>query len=159
MKGWAVLVAALVLAGAAESEGAEVRSSSTEIAGVIARATVESPTFRALIETIKGTDGIVYVEEGRCRSGARACLRAVTKAGEYRMLWISVDTRKFEWDLMGSIAHELRHAIEVLDNGEVTSTTSMYLFYQRVAMVMPSGFETEAAIRTGNQVRREVRKK
>jgi hypothetical protein len=41
---------------------------------------------------------------------------AVTKAGANRMLRVKVDTRKADWDLMGSIGHELRHTIEVLNN-------------------------------------------
>ena len=37
---------------------------------LIQRASEESETFRILIETVDASDGIVYVEEGHCRSGA-----------------------------------------------------------------------------------------
>jgi hypothetical protein len=42
------------------------------------------------------------------------CPADVTAAGPNRILRIQVDTRKAGWDLMGSIGHGLRHAVEVL---------------------------------------------
>ena len=50
-----------------------------------------SATFRALIDAINASDGIVYVEAGECGHDVTACLVGVTSAGAYRMLWIKVD--------------------------------------------------------------------
>lgn len=61
-------------------------------------------------------------------------------------------------DLMGSVGHELRHAVEVLDNPKVTSTTAMYFFYEREGRRVFAGFETDAAVQAGNAVRAEVRR-
>lgn len=93
-----------------------VRSSSPALVALMEQASERSETFRSLVDQINASDGIVYVEEGQCGHGVRACFVAVTKAGANRMLRVKVDTRKADWDLMGSIGHELRHTIEVLNN-------------------------------------------
>jgi hypothetical protein len=135
-----------------------VRTNSPVVARLIQEATERSATFRSLIDTIHASDGIVYVNEGECGHGVRACLADVTAAGPNRILRIQVDTRKANWDLMGSIGHELRHAVEVLGDPTVTSNAAMYFFYTRTGRRgTASSFETEAAVEAGHAVRREVR--
>ena len=51
-----------------------VRSDDALIAGLIAEAPTGSETFRRLVVEIETTNGIVYVEAGKCRFGVRACL-------------------------------------------------------------------------------------
>ena len=100
---------------------AGVRTTSPVLATLIRQASERSATFRALIDTIEASDGIVQVSEGKCRHGARACLPlTVTVAGPFRILFILVriDTRRADWDYMGSIGHELHHAIEVLSDAQ-----------------------------------------
>ena len=69
-----------------------------------------------------------------------------------------VDTGTADWDLMGSIGHELRHAVEVLSNARVTSHKAMAQFYFMNGRVSSGNFETDAAIKTGFAIRAEVRK-
>lgn len=129
------------------------------IARLIHEATVRSATFRSLIATIHASDGIVYVNEGKCGHGVRSCLADVTAAGPNRLVRIQVNTRKADWDLMGSIGHELRHAVEVLGDPTVTSNAAMYLFYRRAGRCgTASSFETLAAVEAGDAVRSEVRR-
>jgi hypothetical protein len=129
------------------------------VARLIQEATQRSATFRTLVDTIHASDGIVYVNEGDCGHGVRACLVDVTAAGSNRILRIQLDTRKADWDLMGSIGHELRHAVEVLGDPTVTSKGAMYFFYNRIGRRgTKSSFETEAAVAAGNAVRSEVRR-
>jgi hypothetical protein len=112
-----------------------------------------------LVDTINASDGIVYVEAGRCRY-SRACLTGVSTAGEYRMLWVTIDTRRVDSELIASIGHELQHAIEILSNPDVRSTAAMYIFYSRFAKRIGTGrgaFETAAATKVGNAVREEFR--
>jgi len=59
---------------------------------------------------------------------------------------------------MGSIGHELQHAVEVLSSPVVTNTRALYLFCQRNGIRAGSVFETAAAVRAGNAVRAEVRR-
>jgi hypothetical protein len=135
-----------------------VRTLGSALALIVSQATARSSTFGQLVQTIDKTDGIVYVEYGRCGHGVRACLLAITAAGANRIVRVRVDTKKADWDLMGSIAHELQHAVEVLGNPAVTSTRAMHFFYQREGRLIGDVFETAAAIRAGNDVRAEARR-
>jgi hypothetical protein len=51
-----------------------VRSENPFIAAAITSAVERSLTFEQLLASIQGTDGLVYVEEGLCGHGVRACL-------------------------------------------------------------------------------------
>jgi hypothetical protein len=136
-----------------------VRSTNPLIATALHQASEQSATFRRLVETINTSDGLVYVEEGQCGRGARACLVTVKVSGPNRMLSVWIDTRTVDADLMGLIGHELRHAIEVLGDPAVTSGHALSNFYQREGSRSAEGrFETQAAIEAGLAVSAEVRK-
>ncbi len=166
------LVAGAILAGPRVSAHTEetvpnlatpshVRSFSPSIASVIQLAGERSPTFRRLVETINASDSYVYVDEGECRdSDMRACLVNVTVGGRFRFIFVHVATGMADWDLMGSIGHELHHAIEVIDNRFVTSLLTMRSLYQRIGKQNsrhPNSYETAAAVAAGDAVRDEVR--
>jgi hypothetical protein len=136
-----------------------VRSTNPVITGLITQASAQSPTFRELIHTISSTDGVVYVEEGACGFGVQACLARVTTAGDNRWLWVFVNTDTDDWDLMGSIGHELQHALEVLNEPSVTSTAAMFMLYSRIGWRgLGRAFETYAAVETGTAIRAEILK-
>jgi hypothetical protein len=136
-----------------------VRSSNAVIVRVLKEASDRSKAFRSLVETINASDGTVYVEAGKCGYGVRACLVTVTMAGVNRNLWVKVDTRLADWDLMELIGHELQHTIEVLSDRTVTSGFAMYYFFLRQGSLSQGlAFETDAAIEAGEAVRTEVRK-
>jgi hypothetical protein len=170
------LVASLVitcLAGAARPATAaeddrpklqRVRSSHPLITALISQIVEQSKTFRGLIDAVNATDGMVYLEKGKCGRGVRACLVKVTMAASKRILWVKVDTRKAERALLAaSIGHELRHTLEVLDDRNVTDNASLYMFYLHglglgVTTTGTQGtFETRAAIEAGDAVLSEVR--
>ena len=141
-----------------------MRSDSTAIIALIEQASERSATFRHLLDTINASDSMVYVQEGDCLHGVHACFTTVSMAGSRRVMWVKVSTRKADWDLMGSIGHELRHTIEVLGDPTVTSNSAMSSFYlslsaqsEPLAGNHGSQFETQAAIDAGNAVRREAR--
>ncbi len=90
--------------GATTSGDARVRSGNARLSALITEATDRSPAFKALLASIAETDGIVFVEAGTCRRGVPACLTwQVTLAGSYRILFVLLDTRKPELDLMASM--------------------------------------------------------
>lgn len=134
-----------------------VRSSGEPLTAVLRDAARRSPTFRTIVDRIEQSDGIVYIEPGSCFTGARSCLIRISEAGSRRLLRVHVEMERPEWDLIGAIAHELWHAIEVLGQRGIRSTSAMHLFYERQGLRTTAGFETKEAIRAGNQVRREVR--
>jgi hypothetical protein len=156
-----IISATAIAAGtvrAADTVGSpRVRSSHPYIRAMIAEAVERSPSFRRLVDAIDRTDGIVYVEQGKCGHSVRACLTlSVTPAGTFRILRVLVDSRQPDWDVMASIGHELQHAVEVLGERSLKTSEAVYLFYFREGGTSDHSFETAAAIKVGNAVRNEV---
>jgi hypothetical protein len=138
---------------------ARVRGVSSRIVAIISTATAQSDTFRGLVNEIGHTDGMVYVAEGDCGRGVRACLlHTMTVMGPYRVVRILVDPSAVDCDLMASIGHELQHAVEVLSHRSVRSASEMKLLYKRICDMCGPSIETNAAVRTGNAVHDELRK-
>src|SRR4051812_33538716 len=111
-----------------------VRSTNPVIAAALQEAEVRSETFRNLVRTIEGTDGIVYVEKGQCRRGVHACLSlSVVSGGGHRLLRVLVDSVGDAVELMATIGHELRHALELLAEPSVKTMVAAYNYYAREA--------------------------
>jgi hypothetical protein len=159
----AVLIVAgslLPCAAAAQSAPAmpRVRSENPLIAQLIADAPGASVTFRGLVEAIDGTNGIVYVESGRCGEGARACLaHSIHVAGPNRILRIVVNLRRDRTELVGAIGHELQHALEVLREPGITTSQGMFFHFFVSSSSATRRFETKAAVEAGSQIERELR--
>jgi hypothetical protein len=157
-------VSGRVLAAEQDTSGtriARVRSHSEEVTQVIRRASDASATFRRLIATIDDTNGLIYVDDGKCGHGVSSCLLlSVQVAGPFRVLRIKVDARRVDCNLMAQIGHELQHAIEILSDSHVTDGVGAYFLLERIAPTGPISdrgtFETAAATRAGLDVRREA---
>jgi hypothetical protein len=148
-------LAQTVAAAGNEPPIARVRSSDRLLALLIARAAGHSATFQRLIASIERSNGIVYVEAGTCSHGVRACLQMwMYTVGPNRFLRVSIDTRKTDSDLvvMGSMGHELQHAVEALSESSVTDGRSLYNFFRRFAPTDGNRFETIAAMHAGDDV-------
>ena len=155
-------LAGMAAAGAREGDPADphVRSDSGAIVALIGRASDGSPTFRRLLEAIDATNGVVYLSDLKCLDGQRACFTGVTMAGTRRNLWVRVDVKRHDddWDVIRSIAHELRHTLEILEVPSIASTAAMHFFYQNVGYQGGRrSYETQAAVDAGEAVRDEVR--
>ncbi len=134
-------------------------SGSPAIAEAIEHAHRRSPTFRDLVAAIDGTDGIVYVHRGQCGRNVLACvLLAVTRARSFRILHIRVDPRRRGHDLMVAIGHELRHALELLNEPGMVDGNTAHNFYQRSAAIERYSFETQEVIDTELKIDGELRK-
>lgn len=141
------------------TSGSHVRSSNPALVSLIHQAGERSAAFRGLIETIDGSDSIVFVEAGDCGHGVRACFVSVSASGAFRYMRVIVDTRKADWDLMGSIGHELRHTLEVIGNPQVRDNAAKYFFYEQIGThgTSSGARETRAAVDAGDTVRSEIR--
>jgi len=139
------------------SADARVRGGSGRLAAAIRGAAAGSSTFHRLVDQIGATDGVVYVLEGHCKRGLRACLILdMSVMGSNRVLWVRIDPRKMDRDLMGSIGHELQHALEVLSHSTIRSGSAMILLYNKDGSREGGHFETDAAIKMGRTVRAEL---
>lgn len=138
--------------------GSRVRTSNAAIAALLEQGVMLSPTFQGLVETINASDGIVYVERGECGIAVRSCLlMSVVIAGPLRALHVRIDLQRPDDQLIGSIAHELRHAIEVLSDPSVRSDVGIEHFYKMIGKRTGGLVETARAVEAGEAVRAEVR--
>lgn len=158
----AVMVMATLMPTAAAAQStrsrSRVRSENPLIAQLIADAPVLSTTFRDLVTAIDATNGIVYVESGRCGRGARACLVLnVHVAGPNRILRVMVTTRRDREGLIGSIGHELHHALEILRDPEITTSAAMFFHFFGRSSFSPNRFETDGAVEAGERIEDELR--
>lgn len=129
------------------------------IASLIREATERSGTFRRLVETIDATDGIVYVQKGRCGHNVLTCLALTVRvAGPSRILRIVQDTRRNHDALIAAIGHELQHAVEALGDPHVTDAT-IYSFFDRIGRTSKDRFETDAAIQAELEIAAELHQK
>ena len=135
-----------------------VRSESPSLSASIAQGVQSSATFRRLVDEIEMTDGLVYVLEGRCGQGVRACLHmSVELAGPNRLLRILVDRRRAPGcELVASIGHELQHALEALRNRNVRTAAALSSFFHQIGQEGGQRFETADAIRAGLAVAQEA---
>ena len=117
-----------------------------------------SATFRGLVAAIDATNGIVYVQSGRCGQGARACLaHSLQLAGPHRILRVLISTRRDRQGLIGAIGHELHHALEVLHDLDITTPQEMFFHFFGASTSTRNRFETKEAIDAGVRIEYEVR--
>jgi hypothetical protein len=146
-----------LVASIADQSLSRVRSPHPEILDLITVGAIRSATFRTLVAAIDATNGIVYIEQGPCGHGVRACLIAVSSAADQRVLRIRVRSTRLDDRLIATIGHELRHALEILADPTLISTQAMLHFYLRQGSRSRGGaIETDAAVRTGQGVIAEL---
>jgi hypothetical protein len=154
------LLAVMLIVRVAAAEGTlirRVRSERAAIAALIEQGFAGSTTFKSLVATIDQTDGLVYIDEGKCGHSVHVCLvLKVTIAGPNRILHILIDLRRPQRRLIASIGHELRHAIEVLNGPAIRSNAEMFQFFGRVGPTGREIFETREAVQAGLDVYAEL---
>ncbi len=156
-----LLLAGLRIVAQEAPATSHVRAESREIEAIIRQASDGSSTFRALVDRLQSSDVIVYVRMKLFPSG--------TLDGRIGLLSASSPTRFLVIELAcpraaaatGSIlAHELYHAIEIASVPWVTNADTLEQYYNRIGVREGAPgrltFETAAARRVGQQVRREL---
>lgn len=154
-----VVVTLVPTAAAAQSSPTmpRVRSEDPLIAQLIADAPAMSATFRDLVAAIDATNGIVYVQSGRCGRGAKACLaHSLQLAGPHRILRVLISTRRDRQGLIGAIGHELHHALEILHDLDITTPQGMFFHFFGASTSITNRFETKDAIEAGVRIEYEV---
>jgi len=137
-----------------------VRSSDRMLVDLIGLAAQQSKTFDELLASVETTNGIVYVEPGKCSHGVHACLQFWMKvSGPNRFMRILIDRSMHHADIetMSSIGHELQHATEVLREPTIRDGVTMFNFFKQIAPTDNNRFETTAAVDAGDAVYDELR--
>jgi hypothetical protein len=138
-----------------------VRAADQNLGASIAAAARVSPTLAALIERVGTLRGLVYIAWAPAlRRGIRGALLQkiqLTPDGT-RCLWIAVRTGLAHDEVVPTVAHELQHAIEVLESN-VRDLAGLARHFGHLATVPghPT-VETEEARRVQRQVERELRR-
>lgn len=95
---------------------------------------------------------------GRLPVGINGLARVVTAAGGVRYVRIVLKLPNPNECLIETLGHELRHATEFAGMPEVRNEATLAVAYRRVGVAMAGegNFETDAAVKTGQQVAREL---
>jgi hypothetical protein len=137
----------------------QVRAVDSRASAALADGLRRSPTFARLIAAINRSDVIVYVESVHTLPATiSGRMMLSTKGTSFRYVRIEVSTRLVPEELIAVIGHELQHAVEVAEHPHVRSEATFIDLYRRIGAGSSTGFryDTEAAVRTGAQVRREL---
>ena len=158
------LVAVLSISPALAAEragGPRLRPQDPRCIQVLKEGAARSATFRGLVNRIEASNLIVYIAVNPIlKSSLSGAMTWMTRGGEFRYVRASVRNELTLDQMIASVAHELQHAVEVIEAESVTDERSLVELYKRIGQ--PSGaagrlgWETLAAQRTGTQVRREL---
>jgi hypothetical protein len=129
----AAAAAVLATANAAHADPfPHVRFQNARIGEALDVMTDRSAAFRAIVAELDASDLIAYVDEGRCVPGIRSCLRIFPTSGRLRFVRIHLDTRQHLATVVGQIAHELQHAVEVARRPDVVDGASLRALYREI---------------------------
>jgi hypothetical protein len=139
-----------------------IRTTEPRLRALIAEGLRASPTFRAIVDRLMGTDVIVMLH---CDPAAPpqidGRLTIASKSGGYRYLMVRVRAIGHRGQMLGLLAHELRHAVEIADTAAIVDSASLAREYERLGYERRVGsagptFDTDAAVDAGYQVLAEV---
>jgi hypothetical protein len=137
-----------------------VRASDSRTAAILLDGLNRSETVRDLVNEIEQSDVIVYLEiQWNLRRGLVGSLTWVTDTGASRYVRISLNPDLTGDATVATLAHELQHAVEIAREPSIISSATMASYYARHGLSMSqhwNGWDTEAARRTGDVVRREL---
>ena len=137
----------------------QVRAVDSRASAAIADGLRRSPTFAGLIAAINRSDVIVHVESVHTLPATIAGRMLLsTKSSGFRYVRIQVSKRLVPEELISTIGHELQHAVEVAEHPHVQSVATLIELYRRIGAGNSTmlRYETEAAVRIGALVRKEL---
>jgi hypothetical protein len=144
----------------ASQPGGALRWLGQEAAALLTDARRVSPTVARQMADLDRSGVVVYVKTRlvpRCSTGRLTLLGA---AGNVRYLKIEISATNRRDDAIGWLGHELQHALEVAAAADVRNEAGLERLYRRIGQPQghqASRFETDAAVRAGEQVLAEVR--
>jgi len=140
----------------------QLRSFDCRTVTIVANGMARSTTFRRLIDRVGQLNGIIYIEDRyyvndrtkRVLSGALS--HQITRAGAHRVLHLIVAPESGDRRLV-TMAHELQHAIEVLEASDVNTEAAVDQLFERIGMHTSAGVvETQAALDAERAVAHEL---
>ena len=139
-----------------------VRSTERFMIALIREGYDRSPTFSVLVDAIQHSKTIVLVQPAKCAGGRiRSCLVSVSEFHGERHIRILVDPHTSHDVLIATVAHELQHAIEIIEHPDVIDAHSLLRLYRQLAFGrcrdgLSEECETERALATERNVLDEL---
>jgi hypothetical protein len=154
-----LLIAQLDVCGATGDQAfTRLRPMQHDAARALAVGTANSTTFRELVERIEHSHVIVYIDlRPDMPSNRGGSLRFLARSATDCFVKISLNRAFTGGMLVALLGHELQHAAEVADAGDIASASDLRKLYRRVGeRTGPDQFDTVAARRVGYVVRQEL---
>jgi hypothetical protein len=118
----------------------------------------QSPTFRRLVDRIRDSDVIVYIDiRPNVSPNVGGVLTFIARSATDRYLRVVVNGRNSNAMLVALLGHELQHAVEVADDGTVNDGEALRRLYERIGIrTSRDTYDSRAAQLTGRTVRAEL---
>lgn len=138
-----------------------IRTTDQRLARLLDEGARGSQTFRRLVDRLRRSDVIVYLESGQATRAADGRLRFLSAAGGLRYVHISVARLASADAQIALIGHELRHAVEIADAPSIVDAESLAREYQRIGFLNArqlehTSYDSDAAVAAGYQVLRDL---
>lgn len=140
--------------------GSRIRSSDKRLMAILNDGARRSPTLRGLVDRVEGGDVVVYLESQPYIR--RMLLGAVTWVGsndQVRFVRVSIKMAPKSSSLIATLAHELRHVVEVIDAPWVNSNYALRDLYEQIGQrsgLADRAWDTRAAQLVTDQVMHEL---
>lgn len=141
--------------------GPRIRLTDQRLGPVLVHGLERSSLLRGLVDRIEAGDVFVYAGvDPRMVKGLAGRLVFVGSAGTHRYLRVMLHPELGGDQMIAALAHELQHVVEVIEHPEVDGETALTTLYQRIGHANRAGglqgWETDAALEMGYEVRREL---
>jgi hypothetical protein len=138
-----------------------VRTTDTWLRYLVDEGMRTSGTFRGLVERLRGSDVVVYLERAHTPRARGGRLHFVSSVGGRRYLLVRVASAiRDHGRLIALIGHELQHAVEIAAAPAVVDPRSLSREYERIGystcQVAGTGFDSHEAVRVGYQILGEL---
>jgi hypothetical protein len=121
-----------------------------------------SATFRALVDRLEAGDVVVYLQHAQLPSGVHGRLMFLSSAAGRRYVLVELSRNLETPRLIAIVGHELRHAVEILEQRDIVDQATFGIAYERSSFRRRHfphggvGFDTNAAVAAGRRIWREV---
>jgi hypothetical protein len=137
-----------------------VRPLDCALATAVASGLARSQAFRDIVEHIAALNGIAWLKASMVvrpdiREFSGGLMHRLTRLGHRRGMFILVAPGRGD-ETVVTLAHELRHFVEVLESRASTEAEIDALFQRIGTLVAPGTTETAAAIQFAHNVRLEL---
>jgi len=140
--------------------GPRLRARDPRISELLQTGMARSATMRSLVERIEASNVIVYIAlNPLLKPTLSGALTWMTEAGPFRYVRASISRDLTPNQMIATLAHELQHVVEVVEDETVRDEGSLVALYRRIGhqnRAGTPGWETVAAQQAGYRVQREL---